>query len=32
MMNADGTGQMQLTFPPGTNNLANWGLLRVHIH
>ena len=29
MMNADGTGQMQLTFPPGTNNLANWGLLRV---
>jgi len=32
MMNADGTGQMQLTFPPGTNNLASWGLLRVHIH
>jgi Tol biopolymer transport system component len=30
MMNADGTGQMQLTFPPGFNNLANWGLLRVH--
>jgi TolB protein len=32
MMNADGTGQMQLTFPPGTNNFANWGLLRVHVH
>jgi Tol biopolymer transport system component len=29
MMNADGTGQMQLTFPPGFNNLANWGVLRV---
>jgi TolB protein len=32
MMNADGTGQMQLTFPQGTNNLANWGVLRVHVH
>jgi len=32
MMNADGTGQMQLTFPPGFNNLANWGELRVHLH
>jgi TolB protein len=32
MMNADGTGQMQLTSPPGTNNLANWGVLRVHVH
>lgn len=32
MMNADGTGQMQLTFPPGFNNLANWGVLRVHVH
>ena len=28
MMNADGTGQIQLTFPPGFNNLANWGVLR----
>jgi Tol biopolymer transport system component len=32
MMNADGTGQMQLTVPPGFNNLANWGVLRVHVH
>jgi Tol biopolymer transport system component len=32
MMNADGTDQMQLTFPPGTNNLASWGVLRVHVH
>lgn len=31
MMNADGSGQMQLTFPPGFNNLANWDLLRVHV-
>jgi len=29
MMNADGSGQMQLTFPPGFNTLANWGVLRV---
>ena len=32
MMNADGTGQTQLTFPPGFNTLANWGVLRVHVH
>ena len=29
-MNADGTAQEQLTSPPGTNNLANWGQLKVH--
>jgi TolB protein len=29
MMNADGSGQVQLTFPPGFNILANWGVLRV---
>jgi Tol biopolymer transport system component len=29
MMNADGSAQTQLTFPPGFNNLANWGVLRV---
>jgi Tol biopolymer transport system component len=29
MMNADGSDQTQLTFPPGTNNLAHWGVLRV---
>jgi TolB protein len=28
-MNADGTGVQQLTVPPGFNNLANWGELRV---
>jgi TolB protein len=32
MMNADGTGQTQLTFPPGWNLFANWGVLRVHVH
>jgi len=31
IMNADGTGQTQMTFPPGINNIANWGLLRVHL-
>jgi TolB protein len=31
LMNADGTGQMQLTNPPGLNTIANWGVLRVHI-
>src|SRR5262245_23782587 len=31
MMKADGTGQAQLTNPPGVNNLANWGAVRVHI-
>jgi TolB protein len=30
VMNADGTGQTQLTFPPGINLLAHWGELRVH--
>jgi len=30
-MNADGTGQTQLTNPPGNNLLANWGVVRVHI-
>ena len=29
-MNADGTQQTQLTFPPGANTLANWGQLMVH--
>jgi Tol biopolymer transport system component len=32
MMNADGTGEVQLTFPPGFNTLASRGVLRVHIH
>src|SRR5215510_2538559 len=31
LMKADGTGQAQLTNPPGVNNLANWGAVRVHI-
>src|SRR5215510_7378738 len=30
MMNADGTGQTQLTNPPGNNLFANWGAVRVH--
>jgi len=30
LMNADGTGQIQLTNPPGVNTLANWGVVRVH--
>jgi TolB protein len=30
VMNADGTNQTQLTFPPGVNNLAHWGELRVN--
>src|SRR5262245_7037470 len=30
LMNADGTGQVQLTFPPGHNVYANWGQVRVH--
>jgi len=30
VMNPDGTGEMQLTGPPGSNLLANWGVLRVH--
>ncbi len=29
MMNADGSDEAQLTFPPGVNNLAHWGELRV---
>jgi Tol biopolymer transport system component len=29
VMNADGSDQTQLTFPPGVNNLAHWGELRV---
>jgi TolB protein len=28
-MNADGTQQTKVTSPPGINNLANWGELRV---
>jgi len=31
MMNADGTGQTQLTNPPGDNLFGNWGVVRVHI-
>ncbi len=30
VMNADGSNQTQLTFPPGFNTLAQWGELRVH--
>ncbi len=30
IMNADGSGQTQLTYPPGVNNLAHWGVLRVN--
>jgi Tol biopolymer transport system component len=30
LMNADGTGQTQLTNPPGNNLFANWGVVRVH--
>jgi Tol biopolymer transport system component len=30
-MNADGTGQTQMTSPPGFNTFANWGELRVHV-
>ena len=29
-MNADGTGQTQLTSPPGINLFANWGEIKVH--
>ncbi len=32
VMNADGTQQSQLTFPPGVNNLAHWGELRLMGH
>ncbi len=28
LVNADGTGEMQLTFPPGLNAFPNWGELR----
>lgn len=31
VMNSNGTGETQLTFPPGFNLLASWGLLRVHV-
>jgi len=31
LMNADGTGQAQLTDTPGLNLFANWGMVRVHI-
>jgi TolB protein len=30
LMNADGSGQTQLTNPPGVNTIANWGVVRVH--
>jgi len=30
LMNADGTGQTQLTNPPGNNLFGNWGVVRVH--
>jgi len=30
LMNADGTGQTQLTNTPGLNLFANWGVVRVH--
>jgi TolB protein len=29
VMNADGTEPIQLSFPPGMNNLASWGELRI---
>jgi TolB protein len=29
LMNADGTDRQQLTSPPGTNNLAHWGEVRL---
>jgi hypothetical protein len=29
-MNADGSGQVQLTNTAGVNIFANWGVLRVH--
>ena len=28
VINADGTAEKQLTFPPGQNLLANWGEVR----
>jgi len=31
LMKADGTGQAQLTNPPGNNIFGNWGVVRVHI-
>jgi TolB protein len=31
VMNADGTGQTQLTTPPGFNSFGNWGELRVRV-
>ena len=30
LMDADGTGQAQMTNPPGVNTIANWGVVRVH--
>jgi Tol biopolymer transport system component len=30
VMNADGTDLTQVTFPPGSSLLANWGELKVH--
>ena len=31
VMNADGSGATQITFPPGLNLLAHFGRLRVHV-
>jgi len=28
VVNADGTGEVQLTFPPGLNAFPNWGEVR----
>jgi Tol biopolymer transport system component len=28
LINADGTGEKQLTFPPGLNGFPNWGEVR----
>ena len=28
LINADGTGERQLTFPPGFNGFPNWGEVR----
>jgi hypothetical protein len=28
LINADGTGEKQLTFPPGLNAFPNWGEVR----
>ena len=32
VMNADGTGEQQLTFPPGRNGFANWGVLNRRLY